>query len=249
MLSKRIQKYIVSLHQSKFRQKFNQFIAQGPKICLEILQSNVLSIEYIFCTKKFAEQHAKIIDNSTGNISIITNDELKKISTLNTPNEILIVAHIPEYNIDFHKNLTEWSLFLDNVQEPGNVGTILRIADWFGISQVFLGEGCASVYNPKVIQSTMGAFLRVKTLKIGFTELLQESGAADVKSYACVVDGDNYKTIGKPPGIIIIGNESKGIQNDILNASTNKISIPRIGQAESLNASIACGIVCAEFVL
>jgi len=136
-----------------------------------------------------------------------------------------------------------WSIYLDSVQDPGNVGTIIRTADWFGIEQVFLGGDTADLYNPKVIQSSMGGFLRVMTMRTTWQEF---SSANQQIVYASSLEGSQAPDTSLSPGVIVIGNESKGIQNNILDASDIKLKIPSLGQAESLNAAVACGIILSK---
>jgi len=136
---------------------------------------------------------------------------------------------------------------LDRVQDPGNVGTIIRIADWFGVENVILGPECADLYNPKVLQSTMGGFMRVNIFKSNFEEI--KSIDPEAKVYSAALNGESIKELELAPGIIVIGNESKGIQKSILEASDVLVHIPSAGGAESLNAGIACGIIAYGLIL
>lgn len=140
----------------------------------------------------------------------------------------------------------EWILALDGIQDPGNMGTIIRVADWFGIGHIAVAPTCVDVYNPKVVQAAMGGHLRVAIHTADLTTLIQNSR---MPVLAAALDGESIYTLNKPEyGILVIGNESKGISAEIMNLATHKITIPRIGGAESLNAAVSAGIICAELV-
>jgi len=241
IFSKRLLKYVQSLHSRKYRQKYNKFIAQGPKIVIEILKTE-RDIEYLFCTDTFYKQFNELIDRTNTPFIIVNQKELKSISTHKTPKDVLCVCEMDIYDLVKMRN-NFWSIYLDSVQDPGNVGTIIRTADWFGIEQVFLGGDTADLYNPKVIQSSMGGFLRVMTMRTTWQEF---SSANQQIVYASSLEGSQAPDTSLSPGVIVIGNESKGIQNNILDASDIKLKIPSLGQAESLNAAVACGIILSK---
>lgn len=246
MISKSLIKYVQSLHNRKNRQKYDKFIAQGPKIANEILRSSNLTVEYVFATSEFIEKNVESLNGHQAHLHLVSNKELERISTNKTPNQVLLVCEkLPQNANVVLKN--EWSFYLDKVQDPGNVGTIIRIADWFGVSQVILGPECADLYNPKVLQSTMGGFMRVKISNADFGDV--RSNNPDAKVYATALEGESIKDLQLEPGIIVIGNESKGIQKSILNASDVLVHIPSAGGAESLNAAVACGIIAYAIIL
>lgn len=244
MFSKRLLKYVQSLHQSKFRQKYDKFIAQGPKIAIEILNSSKISVEYIFATQGFIDKYQELCSKFDQKLILVNSKELQSISTVKTAKDVLIVCDkLVRSDKVILKN--EWVLYLDRVQDPGNVGTIIRIADWFAIKQVILGPDCADLYNPKVVQSTMGGFLRVMVSQYNLIDI----PSLDRPSiYATTIDGKSIKEETLQPGVIVIGNESKGIQQNILDASDKFISIPKLGGAESLNAAVACGIIISAIL-
>ncbi len=248
MLSKNKIKYFRSLKLRKFRQMYNNFVVEGEKIALELLTAGNFEIESIVCTMAWSEKEAKSIRPFTEQVLIAKPKELEQISLLKTAAEVFIVAkQAPvEFNpMLLHQNL---SLYLETIQNPGNFGTILRIADWFGIPTVFCSEDTADVYNPKVIQATMGAFLRVQVIKISFKELNKH--IKDLPVYGTVLGGkDIFKTPLAEKGIIVIGHEGKGISEDLKQYLSHPITIPahKDGGAESLNAAVATGIVCAAF--
>jgi len=248
MLSKNIIKHINALKQNKFRDEFQEFIAEGDKLVTELLSSNFKIIE-IFAVKEWLDIH-KISDNVA--ITEVTVSELERISGLITPNMVLALVEIPQQqSIDtfiFEKLI----LVLDEIKDPGNLGTIIRIADWFGISDIVCSKHSVDVYNPKVVQATMGSIARVNIQYVDLSIFLKNI-PKDIPIYGTLLNGENiYNQTLSENGIIIIGNESKGISNELLPFITNKLYIPFFAEnsnnkAESLNASIATAIVCAEF--
>lgn len=248
MLSNKQLKYIRSLHQRKYRQKYHNFIAEGEKIIDEILSGASKSVEAIYAIPEWIEGNGELVKNGGFQVVEIEENELKKISLLNTPNKVLGIFRKPDYEMDFETVKNDFSLYLDDIRDPGNMGTILRIADWFGIEYVFCSKGCVEVFNPKVVQATMGAFLRVKTLGLEFDELLSDLGGK--KIYGAILGGESiYEADLSGKSMLVIGNESRGISPVIQEKLTKGISIPKHerGGAESLNASVATGILCAHF--
>lgn len=246
MISKSLLKYVQSLHSRKNRQKYDKFIAQGPKIANEILTSSNLTVEFIFGTTTYIEKNQDLLKNYKSKVNLVTEKELERISTNKTPNEVILVC---DKLVESPKVLLNdgWTFYLDKVQDPGNVGTIIRIADWFGVQNVVLGPECADLYNPKVLQSTMGGFMRVNITKLDFEALVTANQGKNI--YAAALDGQSIKELTLDPGIIVIGNESKGIQKSILDASDVLLHIPSGGGAESLNAAVACGIIAYSLIL
>ena len=176
----------------------------------------------------------------------VDENDLGKISQLATPNKVLAVIKKFETQADIQTKGTV-SVVLDTIQDPGNLGTIIRIADWFGIEQIFCSNDCADMYNPKVVQSTMGSIARVKICYTDLPVLLQEQ--KDVFIYAAALEGQNVTAMKKvTEGLVIIGNESKGISPAIFELVDVKITIPRKGNAESLNAAVAAGIILSHIV-
>ena len=175
--------------------------------------------------------------------------ELKRISNLNTPNQVLVVAAIPETTTGSKPTEDSLSLYLDGIQDPGNMGTILRIADWFGIDCVFSSPDCVDPYNPKVVQATMGAFLRVSCIETTIERLHKAHPSLPI--YGAVMDGENvfHAKLKGAEGIIVIGNEGSGISSEAESLLSQRISIPPAAHsgAESLNAAVATGILCAVF--
>ena len=244
MLVKQRIKYIQTLGQKKFREKEGFFIAEGPKLVHELLEADVTTVKEVYALKEW-------IDNSLvlpANISIveISEQELEKISQLTTPNQVVAIVQ----QFDTGNTLTakdQITLALDKVQDPGNLGTIIRIADWFGIKQIVCSLDSADMYNPKVVQSTMGSIARVKIIYTDLKEWLAVQ--KNIPIYAASLQGENIASIKKiNEGIIIIGNESKGISKELLKRAMIRITIPAKGKAESLNAAVATGIILSHIL-
>lgn len=245
MLSKNEIKRLTSLHHTKFRDEQHCFLVEGPKIVDEVINCSLKTVN-LYALQEWTE--SKTAENyKTKGISITTvsPSELARISQLKTPN--LVVAEIEIPKTEPKLNLELPILALDNISDPGNMGTIIRTADWFGISQIVCSENCVELYNSKVLQSTMGSFTRVnilyKDLKNWFSSLPK-----DKMIYGAVMNGEDFYTTktSKAP-IFLIGNESKGISESLMPFISKRITIPKIGGAESLNASIATAIILSEF--
>lgn len=241
MLSKAQNKYIRSLSLQKYRKEHNVFIAEGDKIAREWLASGA-TIRHIAATYDWAETNRRLIEQHGGaELHIVDEAQLKSISTLQTPNQVLLVVEMPMPDEAMPSN--EWCIALDDIQDPGNMGTIIRIADWFGVRHIICSPGCVEIYNPKVVQSAMGGHLRVNIRTAPLDEFLSQ---ANMPVYAAALNGQNIYQIAKPAyGVLVIGNESKGISEAILNKAQHKLTIPRLGGAESLNAAVSAGIICA----
>lgn len=175
---------------------------------------------------------------------------MERISALSTAPEILAVVNMPEeqtekvFDRTFYKG--ELVLMLDDIRDPGNMGTLIRIADWFGIRKLICSESSVELYNPKVIQATMGSLLRTNIFYAPLPEVLD--AVKPVTVYGALLEGRNiYRENLKPEGILLLGNESRGISNPLIPFITNPVSIPGFGQAESLNVAVAAGIICSEF--
>ncbi len=248
--------HINSLKIKKYRQQHKQFIAEGVKIVKEFI-SGSLAIDSIYATKTWLT-HPDISSalsqlDKTIKIIEITEKELQRISNLETPNEVLAIINISEISLNIQSLHNGLVLMLDNISDPGNLGTIIRIADWFGINNIICSNDCVDVYNPKVVQSTMGSIARINVYYSDLEDVLS-SLESSTNIYGAILNAESiYKKQLSEKGIILIGNESKGISSQITKYINNPISIPsypdnsQTQKAESLNASIATGIICAEF--
>lgn len=239
MAGKQELKYIQSLGQKKHRDADGVFIAEGPKLVAELIAEIPELIMHVYALQDWVEAQPQ--RDFSFPVTVISETELEKISQLTTPNQVLALLRKPEEK-PMVRLKGELVLLLDAIQDPGNLGTIIRIADWFGVSQVVCSRECADCYSPKVVQSTMGSIARVQVHYVDLPAWLQEQPG--VKIYAAALGGEDIREVSKPEeGIIVIGNESKGIRPEILEIADVKLTIPRIGQAESLNAAVAAGIL------
>ena len=241
MLSNRQIKLIQSLKQKKFRNEYQMFVAEGEKIAKEIIEHQSFEVETIYATTEWLSLNSKLL---TSGISIceVTEKELKKISFLSTPNQVLLLLKITKLK----EEQPDWTIAIEKLQDPGNLGTIIRVADWFGISQIVLSEDSVDVYNPKVIQATMGSIARVA---VEYKDLDQWISNQSRPVYAAVLGGENlYQTNFESKGVILLGHESKGLSTQILSKVSHRLEIPRRGGAESLNVSVACSIMSSEIM-
>ena len=238
-------KYIQSLSQKKLRETEGLFVAEGPKVVEEILQASNVEVKEIYATKKWIEENSRWQMLSPGKVIEIDEVELNRISFLQTPNLVLGLFKIPEFPaIDVSNKV---SLMLDTIQDPGNLGTIIRCADWFGISQIICSEDCVDAFNPKVVQATMGSISRVQVVYQNLISFIKANNITTL--YAATLNGSDISSHQKiREGIILIGNESKGIRPEILSMTGKHITIPRKGKAESLNAAVATGIILSHLV-
>ncbi len=236
-LSKNQLKLITSLQQKKYRTNYNLFIAEGTKVVGEFLNSN-FEIEQLFCVDKLGYEN---IEKAT----IISDSELKKISTLKTPNNVLGIFKIPLKEPIKNEGLV---IALDEINDPGNLGTIIRLCDWFGVDQLICSTNTVDCYNSKVVQASMGSLTRVSIIYADLETYLQNM---ELPKYASLMEGENvYKSSLPKNAILVMGNEANGISNSILKLLTNTISIPRFGnlqQTESLNVATATAILLSEF--
>jgi TrmH family RNA methyltransferase len=244
MLSKSGVKYIQSLHLKKFRDADGVFIAEGVKIVPELLQAQNMQCLQLLATESWLLAHNHWLQKTYhGAITTVLPHEMEKISALQTASPVLAVFKQPNVFTPVAKG--KFILLLDDIQDPGNIGTILRTADWFGVHHLLCSPQCADVYSPKVVQSTMGSIARVPVTYLPLVPWLQEQQSRLV--WATALEGENLFSMPTvTEAILIIGNESRGIHPDLLHLATQRITIPKIGHAESLNAAVAAGIVLAQ---
>jgi len=241
MLSKQQQKYIQSLQNKKNRQEEQRFLVEGAKSVIELLESD-FEIEVIIATQDFLNKNAKILKKV--HIEQVSPSELERLGTLQSNDAAIAVAKMKENSLVLAED-NEYVLVLDDIRDPGNLGTIIRIADWYGINKIICSNTSVEFYNPKVIAATMGSFSRVK---IFYTELStffkSLSEKQKVHLIGTFLNGENVHSFSFPSSAyIVLGNESKGIGEAMEQLVTEKITIPKFGLAESLNAGIATAIV------
>jgi TrmH family RNA methyltransferase len=246
MLSKNKIKFINSLNRKKIRDQTGLFIAEGKKTIQQLIDAGY-GFHILICTEEIINQFSNLdCEKITA-----SKDEIKKISTFKAPQPILAVCKQ-------HKHITptpntlqnELSLALDNIQDPGNLGTIIRLASWFGIKNIVSSLNTADCYNPKTIQATMGAIAHVNVFYTKLEDFLFENARQGIPVYGTFLNGENiYTTELTPNGIIVMGNEGNGISNEIEKIVDHKLYIPSFNErnVESLNVSTATSIVCSEF--
>lgn len=245
MISKATIKKIHALDMRKFRRNEQLFVAEGPKLVDELCAT--MKPVYIAALPEWISENAKIVSGTE--YDIVTPDELQRASLQKNPQQVIALFPIPEHRFCTEQLKNELVLMLDGVQDPGNLGTIARIADWFGIRNILCSAETADIYNPKAVQATMGALARVK---FHYTDLLQLLSQYDGPVYGTFLDGENiYGQELSENGIIVMGNEGKGISQGVGEMINRRLYIPNypIGTqtTESLNVAIATSIVCAEF--
>jgi RNA methyltransferase, TrmH family len=247
MISKNQIKHIQSLHSKKNRDEEGLFIIEGEKLVTEFLQAKKFSIKKLFATDIYIEKQHSILQSNTIDFAIITDDELKKISLQSNPNQVLAIVEAIKHEFDLSLFDSATNLYLDDIRDPGNLGTIIRIADWFGISQVICSPNCTELYNPKTLQASMGAVLRVNVCVMPFESVFERCISKPI--YGAVLNGENIYTSRLQNGLIVIGNEANGISKEVLKYINCPITIPAAlnNGSESLNAANACAIICSEF--
>lgn len=238
MVSKNQIKLITSLQQKKYRKEHKLFLAEGRKVIQELLQSN-FELENLFATS------AIFPELNQNKVTIVSDADLKKISALTTANDCLAVFKIPNQK---KINASGLIVALDDIRDPGNLGTIIRLCDWFGIKELICSEETVDIYNPKVVQATMGSIARVNVSYLNLEHYIKDT---KLPVFGTFMDGKNiYKTNLPSEGIIVMGNEANGISTAIENLAQNRLSIPRFGdlqQTESLNVATATSIILSEF--
>ena len=236
MVTKSELKYIQSLSDKKVRLETGCFIAEGVKLVGEMIAAGY-PLKAVYALDSWESPDATL------EVTRIEAFELEKMSMLQTPNQVLAVAMMPQKKetLNLAGPLT---IVLDGIQDPGNMGTIIRTADWFGITQIVASEDTVDVYNPKVIGATMGSFMRVS---VTYKNLADWMPTVKLPVYGALLEGENVFTIKTPQkGLLVIGSEGKGIRENILDFITHPVTIPKTGGAESLNAGIAAGIIVAQ---
>ena len=239
MLSNNVIKIITSLGSKKYRQKYNLFVVEGVKNIGEVIKSSI-KVKELFITEDLWPEVTSIKK------TIIDEKDLKKISYLTTPNVGLALCELPEAEV--LDNLKGLTIALDDIRDPGNLGTIVRLADWFGVENILCTKESVDLYNPKVIMSTMGSFSRVK---VHYIDLKTFLSTYDGNIFGTFMEGESiYENTLPQEGILVMGNEANGISKAIENLTTHKISIPFFGQkgnTESLNVAVATSVILGEF--
>jgi TrmH family RNA methyltransferase len=243
MLVKSQVKYIQSLGHKKFRDADGVFVAEGPKIVLEFLSSDNLRLVQCFATEDWLSVHGALLKGRESLFIKTDEKQLERISFHSTPNEVLAVFTIPVFNKK--QKATGLTLLLDTIQDPGNLGTIIRTADWFGVSRIVCSMETADVFNPKTVQSAMGSLVRVELIYTDLKEYIHAN--PDLPVYASSLEGEDLQeNLQLTKAMLLMGNESKGIHPALESLAARRIRIPRSGGAESLNVAVATGILLSR---
>lgn len=252
MISKNRIKYVRSLEMKKYRKAEGVFVAEGHKLVGDLL--DVFECKYLAATSEWLSAHEAWIEQRKNRVEVdeVTDEELRRVSFQETPQQVLAVFRQPIYEVNVDEVVSrQLCLALDDVQNPGNLGTIVRLADWFGIEHIFCSKGCADIYNPKTVQATMGGMAHVQVHYVDLPQMLQGL-AGDIPVYGTFLNGDNmYQKELENRGVIVMGNEGKGVSKEVEAFVTERLYIPNYPAgretSESLNVAIATAIVCAEF--
>lgn len=240
MVSKKLSSLVRSLHQKKFRKKENLFLVEGAKSVLEVLQSGY-RIKTFIASALFLAEHQSLLKQKTFEVVEASADELTALGTLQTNDTALLIAEIGTNDL-LQAEENEWVLLLDDVGDPGNLGTIIRIADWYGIKKLVCSNTTVDYYNPKVIAASKGSFTRVSAYYTDLVPFLQEQ---QKPVYGADLQGAPVHTFTFPgSGYLLMGSESHGISAELAAQLSGRITIPAYGQAESLNVAIATAILC-----
>lgn len=242
MVTKNTVKHIASLKQQKFRREFGLFVVEGRKTVEELLLSDI-EVDALFATQTFLDN----CETPFPQAETVSEVQMQQMSGFDTPPGLLAVAKIPE-----KQHLSEsagFILALDGIANPGNMGTLIRTAEWFGIRDIVCSEDCVEIWNPKVIQAAMGSAFRINIIATDLPSFLSEQKRMSKAVYGALLEGENlFEIKGKAEGVLVIGSESHGIRKEVLPCITHPVTIPRVGDSatESLNAAVAAGILMAE---
>ncbi len=246
-MNKKQASFVRSLRQEKFRKIFELFIVEGPKVVEEFIKSD-FNIDVVYGLEEWLEENISLLNSYQIRYEEISETDLENLSRLKTPNKVIALVKFPPESPDI--NLEGLTLALDDISDPGNLGTIIRIADWYGIKNIICSLDTVDVYNPKVVQASMGSLSRVKLHYLDLKFFLEQCNEAEIPIYGADLEGDSlYEQSLDLDGIVLVGNESNGISDELLKFVTNRITIPRFSDSatESLNASVATGIIINEF--
>jgi len=243
MLSKAVIKYINSLQVKKYRNQHQAFVVEGAKSVIELLQSD-FKLQHVYVTESFEQDNRRQLKDI--DYQVVTETDLVKAGTYASNNAALAVAYmrrLPELQV----NPDELVIALDDIRDPGNLGTIIRIADWYGIKKIICSETCADFYNPKVIAATMGSFTRLQVHYLNLEEWLKTLNKTH-QIYGASLEGENIHQMKlSPQGIVVMGNEANGIRAEVAAQINQLIKIPAFGNAESLNVATATAIIIDNF--
>ena len=244
MLSKVKIKYINSLHVKKHRTAKNVFLVEGAKSVIEFILSK-FTTDVVYGTDMFWKQNEKLLNEQKVEFEIATEKELSQAGTLNSNNAAIALVKIPLYS-KLALDASHWTIVLDGINDPGNLGTIIRVADWYGIARIIISENSVDMYNPKVVNTTKGSLTRVRVEYGDLTQVLSNFDGVIIGADMKGEDIHSYKPEGG--GVLVMGSESHGISQELKKFIANQITIPRLGGAESLNVAIATAIICDNII-
>lgn len=237
-ISKNRIKHLQSLKLKKYRQRLARFTAEGRKVVKEIIIDNNLDVRGLYAISSWIDQNEDFLKDCAFPLYQVTEHELHQISSFKTPDQVLIECSMPDHT--WPETAGKWMLFLDAVQDPGNLGSIVRSADWFGVGAVFLSMNCVDPYNPKAIHATMGSVGRIPIIQASWEELARRYNGVPI--YLADMEGDSiYSQLPMRPGIVIVGNETHGVSVNTGTVHAQKLTIPRGRgrKTESLNVAMA----------
>ncbi len=234
-------KFLQSLQNRKFRRKYGYFIVEGEKAVREFCEGSLFQVDEVYSTE---ELFLEGLDHSI-DMQLISQKEMDRISAFSTPSPAAALVQIRAFDITEYPCEKGWAIAVDRMNDPGNLGTMIRIADWYGLDRIYIGDGSVDAFNPKTISSSMGSLSRVMPINVDLQHFLD---TLSIPCYAAVLDGKDVKTIEAKKGLLLIGSESHGIEPKLLESCEELISIGRIGKAESLNAAIATAILCERLI-
>jgi TrmH family RNA methyltransferase len=240
MVPKQIAKFAKSLQNKKFRREYHQFLVEGEKSVLETIHSKH-GIQYLIATEFFVSQYKTLLEKKNISHYLASDTEIQSLSSFQS-NTVLAICDMNEEELPLPHQLSQWTLVLDDINDPGNLGTIIRIADWYGIKNIVCSLQTVELYNPKVIAASKGSFLRVSVFYTQLETYLQQ---VTLPLYAADLMGEKHHTYAFPEaGILVMGSEASGIRPEIEQLIDTKITIPKLGAAESLNVAMATAILC-----
>ena len=251
MLTKAKTSFILSLQKKKTREEERLYVIEGDKMVKEFLAER-MPVRMLIAKPEFLNSLSMVHKKGVAEIIPASYEELKKMSSLKTPHNAMAVVEMTDVRIDAGRLAGELSLALDSVQDPGNLGTIIRAAAWFGVRNIYCSKDCVDVYNPKVIQASMGAILHVSVFYSGLRGLLESASEKKARIYGTLLEGESlyYQKLSST-GIILLGNESKGISEELMPYITDRIMIPKRTDAnagiDSLNVGMAASVILSEF--
>jgi TrmH family RNA methyltransferase len=251
VLNKNKINFILSLQKKKIREEERLYVIEGDKLVKEFLKAK-MTVKSLVAKPEFLNSLPLVDKNGVGEIIPVSYEELKRVSSLKTPHNALAIIQMPEIKMDHGEFWNELTVALDCIQDPGNLGTIIRAAAWFGINNICCSENCVDVYNPKVIQSSMGAILHVNVFYTDLQALFKKAVENKTRIYGALLEGESiYSYKLRDKGIILLGNESRGISEELIPFITDRIMIPGLHQTgsgiDSLNVSMAASVIFSEF--